>query len=151
MPETIDYTWAQYDQDINKFTNWVRAVNFKPDFVVGLLRGGMVPAISLSHALKVPCMSLEWSTRDSKKCDYDTSDQIASLTAKGTKILVIDDIVDSGLTISSLKPYITSGNNNIIYASLWYNPSQPCSMHWWANVIDRDVDERWVDMPWEVK
>lgn len=151
MHNTINYTWEQFDFDIAKLKRWITEVDFNPNMIVGLHRGGMVPAIALSHSLDVPCIPLEWSTRDSKRCDHVTAQYITSLNNKGIKVLVVDDIVDSGLTISSLKPHINLRTNSVLYTSLWYNPSQSCSMHFWANVIDRSVDDRWIIFPWEEK
>ena len=45
----------------------IRAMNhdgFRPDYIVGLTRGGLVPAVMLSHYLNVPMHSLGVSLRD---------------------------------------------------------------------------------------
>jgi hypoxanthine phosphoribosyltransferase len=45
----------------------IRAMNhdgFRPDYIVGLTRGGLVPAVMLSHYLDVPMHSLGVSLRD---------------------------------------------------------------------------------------
>ena len=36
---------------------------FKPELIIGVARGGLVPAVMLSHYLDVPMQSLHWSTR----------------------------------------------------------------------------------------
>ena len=38
--------------------------NFRPDYVVGITRGGLFPAIMISHYLKVPMHALDVSLRD---------------------------------------------------------------------------------------
>ena len=38
--------------------------NFRPDYVVGITRGGLLPAVMISHYLKVPMYSLDISLRD---------------------------------------------------------------------------------------
>ena len=46
----------------------IRAMNadgWKPDYIVGLTRGGLVPAAMLSHYLEVPMETLKVSLRDS--------------------------------------------------------------------------------------
>ena len=38
--------------------------NFRPDYVVGITRGGLLPAKMISHYLKVPMYTLDVSLRD---------------------------------------------------------------------------------------
>ena len=38
--------------------------NFRPDYVVGITRGGLLPAKMISHYLKVPMYTLDISLRD---------------------------------------------------------------------------------------
>ena len=38
--------------------------NYKPDVVIGLLRGGGDFAVKLSHYFDIPCEVLTWQTRD---------------------------------------------------------------------------------------
>ena len=37
---------------------------FRPDYVVGITRGGLFPAVMISHYLKVPMYALDISLRD---------------------------------------------------------------------------------------
>jgi hypoxanthine phosphoribosyltransferase len=128
---------------------WLRDVQFTPDLIVGILRGGSVPAVYLSHELDCPVRIIEWSTRDSNKRDTYSLDQVAAMAESGTKVLIIDDIVDSGTTMQEIKSRLFDTKNNILYVALWYNPSQITTIHYWCNAIDRSIDDRWVYMPWE--
>ena len=76
--------------------------NYYPKIVVGIKRGGLVPAVALSHKLRVPCEVLDWQTRDG--FDQIVSDKIRELYEKHTSnILVVDDIVDSGKTLKEVQ------------------------------------------------
>jgi hypoxanthine phosphoribosyltransferase len=98
----------------------IRAMNadeWRPDYIVGLTRGGLIPATMLSHYLDVPMHTLKVSLRDSD-AEYQESnlwmaedafgyvpqdetvlaDFDYSITAK--KILIVDDINDSGATLN---------------------------------------------------
>ncbi len=43
--------------------------NWRPDYVVGLTRGGLIPAVMISHYFNVPCETLKISLRDGGECD----------------------------------------------------------------------------------
>ena len=68
------------------------------DKVIGIERGGCIPGVMMSHQLGIPYNSLKWSTRD-----HVGKDNISKLLDLNEKtILLVDDINDSGETISTL-------------------------------------------------
>jgi len=149
MTDKINYGWSELYDDTKKISNWVKECNFNPDIVVGIIRGGSIPAVIISHLLDVPVVMLDWSLRDGKKKNTKILDQLAIQASCGKRILFIDDIVDSGKTMSEIKERMFDTKNNVLYTSLWYNPSQQTPIHFWSNVIDRRVDSRWVAFPYE--
>jgi hypoxanthine phosphoribosyltransferase len=88
--------------------------NWKPDYIVGLTRGGLVPAIMFSHYMNIPMHTLNVSLRDSDigpetNCwmaedafGYDNYDPMCSGNGR-KKILIVDDINDSGSTLNWIK------------------------------------------------
>ena len=83
--------------------------NWKPDYVVGLTRGGLLPAVLLSHWFNVPCHTLKVSLRENGS-DNETNcwmaedafgyDSVFPTEGNSRKrILIVDDINDSGATI----------------------------------------------------
>lgn len=77
---------------------------FEPELIVGISRGGLLPAVTLSHYLNVPMLPLRFSTRDWVQQDSDTS--IIEAVKSGSKVLIVDDIVDSGTTLSGLTAHL---------------------------------------------
>jgi len=146
---TIKYSWDEFEFDISSLLLWLTYIEYKPNYIVGVVRGGAVPAIKLSHKLKIPVKLVEWSTRDSGYRDIKTLETIAASIKRDKNVLIVDDICDSGKTISELKYNIGLGSDRIKWCSLWHNPSSKMNMDWYARCIDRTVDERWVIMPWE--
>jgi xanthine phosphoribosyltransferase len=91
----------------------IRAMNadgWRPDYIVGLTRGGLVPATMLSHYLDVPMHALKVSLRDDNMgpesnlwmaedaYGYDSPDD-----QEPKKILIVDDINDSGATLDWIR------------------------------------------------
>ncbi len=50
---------------VSKIGREIHVSQWKPDYIVGLTRGGLIPAVMLSHYLNVPMYSLGVSLRDS--------------------------------------------------------------------------------------
>lgn len=94
------------DRDVR---TWVHSIirqmnkdNWRPDYIVGLTRGGLVPANMISQYLEVPLETIKVSFRDDEE-RQDTSVWLADEAFVGKKILVVDDINDSGATLSWIK------------------------------------------------
>ena len=88
-----------------------------PDYVVGLTRGGLTPAVMLSHYFDVPCHTLKVNLRDhsagSESNLWMAEDAFGYVPAEDQKtvgsrwdpsyrknILIVDDINDSGATLN---------------------------------------------------
>ena len=119
------------------------------DYVVGISRGGLVPGVFLSHRLKIPFRPIEWSLRDSNTRSIPPD--IRMDIYRGKKILLVDDIVDSGETILTILNKIgTDFRPNIKVACLVYNKAQNLiTPDFWYNVIDRGDYPDWVNFWWE--
>lgn len=104
------------------FSDW------RPDYIVGITRGGLVPAVMISQYLNVPMYTLKVSLRDNIDCEtvtwmaedalgpqskerfIDDSNDIgsildaaSSLLEQGSSyknILIVDDINDTGATLN---------------------------------------------------
>ncbi len=86
------------------------------DGVYGIPAGGLVLAVYLHYRLKLPLM-----------------------LAPTEKTLVVDDIVDTG---SSMSHYISKGN---VTASLFFKVGGRIKPHIWL----REKNKKWVCFPWE--
>jgi xanthine phosphoribosyltransferase len=88
---------------------------WRPDYIVGITRGGAIPAVMMSHYFGVPMRPLEVSLRDGGECVSDlgmAEDAFGYVPSEeqeviGSRwdpshrknILVVDDINDQGTTI----------------------------------------------------
>lgn len=99
------YTYEHFLNDIQTLTS--RCEAFKPDTILAVARGG----ITLAHAL---AMSLDVRNLQSIRVEsYDGEFQREAVSILGKadlegskRVLVVDDIVDSGQTLAALLPYL---------------------------------------------
>jgi hypoxanthine phosphoribosyltransferase len=137
--------------DLEAVARQVDADPWRPDFLVGIGRGGLVPAAYLSHRTGIPMLSVDHSSGEPGFAD----DLLAKLAAKmrqGLNILIVDDINDSGTTIAFLRDAIaTYGGiaDRLRVAVLINNVRSRAKADYWSQEIDRARDKRWFVFPWE--
>ncbi len=151
----IDYTFTEFRNGIQDIAKQIEESGFAPDYLVGIVRGGSVPAVYLSHKLKIPVVMVAWNTRDNTEFGTDSVTWIPEDLLAGKRVLIVDDIVDGGQTIkelledwqkSVLKPI---PHENIRIAAMWYNTAQDVAVDFYHKTIDRDSDSRWIVFDWE--
>ena len=90
--KTISYPYNEYKKDLNSLVKQIQKSKVKYDFVLGVERGGLIPAVHLSHRLGIPLQTLTWSSI------YKDSSMVTWFLLRNKKMLLVDDIVDSGKT-----------------------------------------------------
>ena len=113
------YTWRQFDGDILKIAEKLHLQKKQFNGIWGPPRGGLVLAVCLSHALGLPLVS----------------------RPKDQKTLIVDDIVDTGATLSRLK------KKGFFIVSLFYHLQSTFEPDLWF----REKKKQWIVFPWEAK
>lgn len=150
MNQTL-YSWQEFDIDVLEILEQIYNSGWVPDYIVGVKRGGLVPAIKLSHYLKKPMIMMSCQLRDSK----DTEVRLYEVEEipKDKNILIVDDMCDSGVTLSQIiLKFISNGFihiDNIKTCALIYNTKQNFIVDYSARNIDRDKNKDWIIFPWE--
>lgn len=150
MPKKNYISW----QDIDKLTKTlVRKIGkTKYDSILGITRGGLIPAVKISHALGIPLQPVNYHTRDfggmgHESMGIDLMDEMLCDPPK--KYLAIDDINDSGLTINELSTEFRNWNMNVEWAVLHDNKPSVATVKYFAKKIDKNKDPAWIVYPWE--
>lgn len=110
MSKKVYYTQNDIEGYLHNIIRGMVADNWRPDYIVGLTRGGLIPATMLSHYMNVPMHTLNVSLRDGVDLGSESNLWMAedafgyengdSYIAKRHNILIIDDINDQGSTIN---------------------------------------------------
>lgn len=127
------------------------ADHWRPDFLVGIGRGGLVPAAYLSHRTGFPMLSVDHSSGEPDFADELLARLAARINA-GQRILIVDDINDSGRTIAYLRAAIeakTGDTGGLRVAVLIHNIRSRAAVEYRGSKIDRATDKSWFVFPWE--
>jgi hypoxanthine phosphoribosyltransferase len=136
--------YLDYDDVESMNMNLVHDVSkFKPDVIVGITRGGLLPALHLSHHLDRPLQTIIWQTRDINKCEHDK--KLQNLIDTGSRVVFVDDINDTGRTFSEISKAYHGARSNVMFISL----VQKLETTHPATAALTLSDERWIVFPWE--
>ena len=125
--------------------------DWQPTFLIGIGRGGLVPAVFLSHATGIPTLSCDLSSEVKEFAD-DVLVRLAERTRQGERLLFIDDINDSGRTIHSLRARLAAAGSpadSVRVAVLLDNVVSAETVDYRARTLDRTVTKDWFIFPWE--
>lgn len=138
----IEYNYNDYINDLSTVVNEIRKNDKKYDLIVGIAKGGLIPAVHLANIFNLPFASLQWSGKGIRDC---FNQQL--LDAKDKNVLLVDDILDSGDTISEvLAVYKPMDIATLIYNSVNKHNLEPTYTGW---IINRNEIPEWFDFWWE--
>jgi len=163
-------SFAELEQLVDNIHQQVIASGWRPDYIVGITRGGLIPAVMLSHKLDCAMHALGVSLRDGGSTETNAWMAEDAFGYKGTgysveqkQILIVDDINDSGATLNWIQQDWQSSclPSNERWKSVWGNTvrvavvfdKQPstCLMpiSYQGEIIPPENTSDWVVFPYE--
>lgn len=148
----IKCTYGDFLYSIRSIEKQVIESQWKPDLILGIHRGGSVPAVYLSHIFGCPSDVMLWQTRDGleKSHRYDIIDDAIGKQKKN--VLIVDDINDSGETFQQIwDDFMHNGLEDLItehvkFACMYQRNTSKFMAEYVANHINTSS---WVFFPWE--
>ena len=145
------YKWNEMRRDVNTLCREILLDEFNPEVIVGLSRGGLTPGVMMSHWMQKPFKPVKASLRDFPEWE----DYLPKKTDE--RVLIVDDICDSGETFDRIKSYIKGPRINqplelpveVRFATLWWNNECNVEPHYYVNEIAKDSTGTWIHFPWE--
>ena len=170
----IYYTWQDVERQTQEILRQLQRDAWMPDYVVGLTRGGLVPANLISQYLEIPMECLKVSLRDDASqpesnlwmaedaYGYTIHDPMASGDGR-KKILIVDDINDSGATLNWIKQDWMSScmpvdhrwdhiwGDTVRVAVLVDNEASASKLNVSYSAVDlnKAEEDSWIVFPWE--
>jgi hypoxanthine phosphoribosyltransferase len=151
---SVQFNHIAYDRflaDIETVAIRIEEGGWRPDFIVGIGRGGLVPGTFLSHRTGIALLSIDYSSKVHAFAEALLV-HLAACTRAGERYLFVDDINDSGKTISYLRAALRDNGGeagNVRFAVLINNVRSCETVDYASATIDRSVDKDWFVFPWE--
>lgn len=162
---------------VGKICRDISVSGWTPDYIVGITRGGLFPAVMISHYFDVPMYALGvslrdndigpesnlWMAEDAFGYDNDPETTLKCNADLKRNILIVDDINDSGATLnwimkdwrSSCLPSAVDWdyvfNNNVRFAVVVDNLSSNCeaTMDYVGLEVNKAENDVWIEFPYE--
>lgn len=141
----VKVTQNKYNRAVDKIVEHFK--NEKFDVIVGLTRGGLIPAVYLSHKLDTPLLAfnphlLHSNGEEREKIRLPISPAIVR------RILVIDDISDTGKTFSKCTEFFKKRGFNVITAAVFTNKKTTIFK---PDFFVFDSQKCWIVFPYEIE
>jgi len=139
------YSYERFRDDTKELIKQQK--DFKPEAIVGIARGGLTLAHAMAEGLEIREVQ---SIRTELYDDAQKRDKIALFGecnfSKVSRVLVVDDIADSGETLKEVMQYLKNEFKNIEFqsATLYYKKTSVYKPHFWINGA-----HTWIEFFWE--
>jgi hypothetical protein len=143
-------SWDQIYELLLNLADRIRRTGFKPDVIVGVSRGGWPPARVMSDLLENPQLAnvtAEFYVGVAETKSEPVITQPVSVSVSGKKVLVVDDVADTGESLRLVREHLGEQNaTEVKIATVYYKP-------WSVLVPDYYGKETssWIVFPWERK
>ena len=170
----IYYHWKDIQGAVLDLARQIQSSNWRPDYIVGITRGGLIPANLLSQYTGIPMETLKVQLRDGSESEsnlwmaedafgYHRTDDLPGSSNPHLRknILIVDDINDSGATIKWIikdwsdgcLPNDTAWNEvwhkNVKFAVLTNNLASESEIDYYCWEVNKAEEDCWLVYPWE--
>ncbi|QLE59161.1 phosphoribosyltransferase [Nostoc sp. TCL26-01] len=154
MPD-LYVSWSEYHYKIEQLAAQIYQSSWEFNQIVCLARGGLRVGDILARIYQLPLAILAASSyggAGKQERGHLTLSQHLTMTTEtlGTRILLVDDLVDSGITLQKTIPWLQEYSHSPIAeirtAVIWY---KACSLIAPDYYVDYLPDNPWIHQPFE--
>ncbi len=154
MPD-LYVSWSDYHQKIEQLAIQIYESGWEFNQIICLARGGLRVGDILSRIYQQPLAILATSsysgTGKQERSNLIFSRHLTMTAEKlGSRILLVDDLVDSGFTLQQTIPWLKQNNDSSIEeirtAVLWYKASSVLKPDYYVDYL---ADNPWIHQPFE--
>ena len=138
----------------------VKASGWKPDILIALWRGGAAVGVSLHEFFKssgwnvqhipLKCASYTGIGENAGDVVFTLGDEIFGLLRRGDRVLVVDDVFDTGKTAKAVKARIEAAGAEMRMACVYWKPGKNRT-DLRPDYFVKDVGDDWIVFPHEIE
>lgn len=139
------YSYADFKNDTNSLV--LQTTEFEAEAIVAIARGGLILSHALAEGLEIRDVQSIRTELYDKQSKREKIAIFGSCNFNETKrVLVVDDISDSGETLDAVMEYLRENFKDIEFksATLFYKETSIHEPDFWINIADD-----WIDFFWE--
>jgi len=150
----------EYLGDIWRLAAAIRKSGWKPDILIALWRGGAPVGVSVHEFFRatgwnvqhVPlkCASYTDIGENAGAVAFTHGDIVFGMLRKGDKVLVVDDVFDTGKTAAAVKERIDATGAEMRIACVYWKPQKNATTLL-PDYYVRDVGLDWIVFPHEIE
>ena len=141
-------SWDKIYSMMLRLARRVRESHFEPEVIVGVSRGGWPPARIMSDLLEnqnLANMKVVFYRDIGLRNKRPVITQPVSSRVKGKRVLVVDDVSDTGHSLSVVSAHLrTRGAGKVKVCTLYLKPGSVFTPHFYARKTSK-----WIIFPWE--
>lgn|GEM_PF-120152 len=144
-------TWGEAIKLCYRLAKEVADSGYRPDVIVSIMRGGVVPALVVSDILNVDSFYAlrvkHWGIAE-EVYSVPVVEQLPQGKIEGKRVLVVDEVADTGKTLDvAVKELLKLRPAEVRSAVLHLKPSSVVIPDYFADKLDRWV---WIFYPWSI-
>ena len=150
----------QYQSDMWRLASVIRKSGWKPDFLVGLWRGGAPVAIAVHEYFRatgwnvqhipLKCSSYTGIGANNNKVAFLLGDAIFGMFRAGDKVLFVDDVFDTGKTAAAVHARMQAVGADSRIACVYWKPAKNRT-RLVPDYVARDIGNDWIVFPHEIE
>jgi hypoxanthine phosphoribosyltransferase len=144
-----ELTWGDITSALSRVADAITSSGYEVEVVVGILRGGVIPAVLVADRLGVRdigVIDIKFYQAPGVTEKEPYLRQPLTLPIHGKNVLVADDISDTGLTLKLALDVVRHyAPRNVKTATLYIKP--------WTTLIPdyyAEITEEWLVFPWDL-
>src|SRR5262245_48447045 len=151
MSELEVMDWDELGAGARALAQMVADDGWRPDIVLGIARGGLLVAGAIGYALGVKntfTMNVEFYTGIDQRLDMPMIlPPVPDLVDFAeTRVLVADDVADTGLTLAHVRDFLADRVAEVRYAVIYEKPRSEVKCEYvWKRT------DAWIDFPWSAE
>ena len=133
---------------------------WKPDFLIALWRGGTPPGIAIQEFLKVSgwevrhlplkCSSYSGIGENAGRVEFTCAEPVFGMLRRGDRVLVVDDVFDTGRTIEAMKSRLEAIGVEMRTACVYWKPCNNLTKLK-PDYYTKDLGHEWIVFPHEIE